>query len=320
MNKIILIMGIIFLVASPGFCATATPAAQIQAIGKIETAMFGFTYDNETESLRLDRIEEAVYGKKNTGDTTQRLTKLKNDLAADLMGKEIKPKEDTFADDSDSIKEPTTAGNPTGAAANAPGVDYPAINELEKLVFNQEYKSKDLNARLAKLEEKTFKTTYANDDFSTRVDRLRAQLKPPSLMDNAVAQSSNDFYDDAPVQLDKNYDLQSYDQGGFDYDSYNEQSNSRYAPPRFNIATAEKSMFRHTYQDDTMENRLARLETSMFGTTFDSDDQQDRLNRIASAYNAQKTAKKYDSNRLQQHVATGMQIGMFILMILACVL
>lgn len=319
MKKLLLIMSIILVTAGSGFCAAATPTTQLQAIDKIETAMFGFTYDNETESLRLDRIEESVYGKKNTGNTTQRLTKLKNDLSAELMGKEIAPKEDTFANDSDKIKEPTTVGNPTGAAANAPGVDYPAINELEQLVFNQENKSMDLNTRLAKLEEKTFKTTYANDDFSTRVDRLRAQLKPPSLMDNAIAQSSNDFYNDEPVQLDKNYNLQQYDQGDFDYDSYNERSNSRFAP-KFSLATAEKSMFKQTYQDDSMENRLTRLETSMFGTTFENDPQQDRLNRIASAYNAQKTAKKYDNNRLQQKMATGMQIGMFILMILACVL
>ncbi|MDR1327439.1 MAG: hypothetical protein LBJ74_03435 [Heliobacteriaceae bacterium] len=309
-------MGIIFLAASPGFCA---PPAQLQAIDKIETAMFGFTYGDETEELRLDRIEESVYGKKNTGNITQRFTKLKNDLSADLLGKEIAPKEDTFSDDSDKIKEPTVAGNPTGAAAGAPGVDYPAINELEKLVFNQEFKSTDLNSRLAKLEEKTFKKTYANDDFSTRADRLRAQLKPRSLMDNAIAQSSNDFYDGDAVELDKNYNLQSYDPDRFDYDSYNSRNNARFEP-KFNLATAEKSMFKRSYQDDSMESRLARVESSMFGTTFDNDSQHERLNRIASAHSAQKTAKKYDNNRLQQKLATGMQIGMFILMLLACVL
>lgn len=32
-------------------------------------------------------------------------------------------------------------------------VDYPSINELERKVFNQEFKNQDLNSRLANLEK-----------------------------------------------------------------------------------------------------------------------------------------------------------------------
>ena len=58
----------------------------------------------------------------------------------------------------------------------------------------------------------------------------------------------------------------------------------------------------------------------MFGTTFAEDNEQTRINRISSAYKATKSASRYDSNKFSQNMATAMQIGTMILMILACVL
>lgn len=69
-----------------------------------------------------------------------------------------------------------------------------------------------------------------------------------------------------------------------------------------------------------MDNRLSRLESTMFGTTFNSNSEQERLDRISSAYKAQKTASKYDSNKFSQNMATAVQIGTLILMVLACIL
>ena len=77
---------------------------------------------------------------------------------------------------------------------------------------------------------------------------------------------------------------------------------------------------KQNFSDDSMENRLARVEQYMFGTVFEGDDQQTRLDRISSAYNAQKSSGKYDTNKFSQTMGTGMQIGMLILMVLACIL
>jgi hypothetical protein len=316
----------IILCTSAVYAVPANKNAVI--LDKIEGSLFGFNFPNETEELRLNRIEQEVYGKANAGTTVQRLTKLGKDLAAGNIGKEIKPKEDTFADDSDKIVEAPkqkqkapNSGVTTGAGA---GVDYPAVNELEKLVFNKEFKEKDLNVRLAQLEQKTFKKTYANDDFNARMERLRGKLKPPSLMNNAIAQSSNNYFDDEPITLSRDYNLPAYQSpGGFDYDDYNAQ-NSQFsyakAPKKVNLSAIENSMFRQSFGSDSTENRLARIEGAMFGATFDSDDQHERINRVGSAYSAQKSAKKYDSNKFTQNMSTGLQIGMFILMMLACIL
>ncbi len=339
MKKLIIILSLILCAGTvPNtLCSAGVIPTTKTIIDKVETSLFGYTYPSETETKRLDRIELQVYGKTNTGTPKERLTKLGKDLAAQNIGSEIAPKEDTFAQESDKYKDEesynlakqngaaTGAASPVAQPAAGPGVDYPAINELEKLVFNQEFKSSDLNTRLDKLEQKAFQKSYAGEDFSTRVDRLRGQLKPQSLQNNAIAQSSNDYYfDDNPITLDRDYNLPMYNSPNtFNYDKYNatnDQFNYGRPQKKINLTAIESAMFKRSYQSDDIDKRLSRLENSMFGTVFDSDNEQARMNRISSAYKATKSVGKYDSNKFQQHMATGMQIGMFILMVLACIL
>lgn len=121
-------------------------------------------------------------------------------------------------------------------------VDYPSINELERQVFKKEFKNQDLNSRLANLEKKSLGQTYDSDPFSSRVERLQAKLKPNSFMDNSIAQSSNDFYDDGAIPLDKNYKLDEYQPPEFDYDAYNARNSK---PVKVNLASVEKSIFKN---------------------------------------------------------------------------
>ena len=309
MKKFIVILGILISI-SP--CFGATQYSSI--LDNIENSLYGFTYTTSDDATRLARIEQTVYGQaKSNKSISDRVSSLKKDMSADLIGHEITPKEDTFMEEDDIYKEEKLAQNsvpPAGA-----NVDYPSINELEKEIFKQEFKTKDLNSRLASLEQKSLGKTYENEPFSARVERLQAKIKPKSFMNNSIAQSSNGFYDEDVVQLDKNYKLDEYQPPEFDYDAYN----SRNAKPT-NLATVEKAIFKRTFANDNMDNRLSRLESTMFGTTFATDSENDRLRRISSAYKATKSASKYDSNKFSQNMATAMQIGTLLLMILACVL
>ena len=228
-------------------------------------------------------------------------------MSAEQIGNEIQPKEDTFAEEED-YRETIAQEQMPPAGAN---VDYPSINELEEKVFKQEFKNQDLNSRLAKLEKQALGQTYDNDAFSSRVERLQAKIKPESLMENKIAQ------DEDSIPLDKDYSLSGYEPPEFDYDAYNARNKK---PVKVNLASVEKSILQQSFNNDDINNRLSRLESTMFGTTFDSDTQEDRLRRISSAYKAQKTASRYDSNKFSQNMATAMQIGTILLMILACVL
>ncbi len=319
MKKFVLLIAITFLFGSGiSFALTASQAT----LGKIEESLYGFQYNNETELARLNRIENSVYGKTSNKSQTERLAKLSKDISAESIGKEIEPVEDTFAENSDYIEEEPVATS---------DVSYPAVDEMEKQMFNQVYAKQDIKTRLSNLEKKAFNKTYT-DDLSTRVDRLKAEIKPPSLMNNQIAQSSNSFYDEDVMPLQSDFHLNKYmSPNQFDYDAYNDMNNQRFqryentqnyssSPKKVSLSTVEKKLLRQNYSNDTTENRLARIENFMFGSEFSSDDINTRLNRISSAYNAQKSAGKYDSNKFSQNVGTALQIGTLILMVLACIL
>ena len=311
MKKLVIILTLIL---------TTTSAIANQTLDKIENSLYGFTYSSETDTKRLNRIEESVYGKASTGQIQSRIAKLSKDLSVNSMGQEIEPREDTFAQDEDSwvfAKEPTESSK----------MDYPVINELEKVAFQKEFKDQNIKTRLTNLEKKVFNKTYENEDLSTRTDRLKAQLRPQSFANNGIAQQENEFYNDDIAQLDKDYHLGSYGQNSFDYQSYNnfgrnQQPDSVFNPTSkpLNLSAIEKTLYRTKFENEPTKQRLSRIESSVFGTTFPNDSDGERLTRISSAINAQKSAKKYDSNRFNQNVSTAVQIGTLILMVLACIL
>lgn len=310
MKKTIILLSFIMLFNSNVF---ASPNSKM--LDNIENSLYGFTYSTMDETSRLNQIEETVYGQSKTNKPiNERISALKKDMSADLIGQEITPKEDTFMEEEDHYVEDKTLAQ---APSEASGVDYPTINEMEKQIFKKEFKTQNLNNRLAQLEKQALGQTYEKEDFATRVDRLQAKIKPKSFMDNSIAQSSNNYYEDDVIPLEKNYNLSQYGSSDFDYESYNTRNS---APQRVNLASVEKSLFKKSFNEESTDNRISRLESTMFGTTFSNDTEQERLNRISSAYKAQKSANKYDSNRFTQNMGTAMQIGTILLMILACVL
>lgn len=151
-----------------------------------------------------------------------------------------------------------------------------------------------------------------------------------------IAKQENDFYNGDIEKLDQDYHLPAYG-NMFDYDAYNYNNQMNYpnysdyddlgphttyskpAKP-LNISTIEKTLYKQKFENETMPQRLSRIETSVFGTTFANDSNTERIARISSAINAKKTAKRYDSNKFSQNMATAFQIGTLILMVLACIL
>ena len=320
MKKFILLM--IFMLN----CQVVLAETNSQILDKIEDSLYGYTYSNESDSVRLNRLEEKIYGKTSSGALQNRLAKLKKDISADEIGKEIEPREDTFAEPEDSwvfAKEPVESTN----------MDYPAVDELERTVFQKEFKDENLSSRLSKLETKTFGKTYENDELSIRVDRLKAEIKPKKFMENKLAQQENSFYDGDIDRFDDNYHLDSYGSDTFDYssmnsmqpqmyDDYDDYSSGNVFKPskQLSISSIEKTLYKTKFEDEPMAQRLSRVESSIFGTEFSNDSESERLMRISSAINAQKSARKYDSNKFGQSMATAFQIGTLILMVLACIL
>lgn len=288
-------------------------------ISKMEKSLFGIDYNNQTDDARLKRIEENVYGQASSKPMNQRVEKLSKDLAAEYFGQEIKPKADTFEDEENNYTEEIPK-----ADAN---VNYPIVDNLEAQVFKKEYKSLEINKRLAGLESKVFNKTYDSESLNSRVERLKSQIlkNRQTIVDNNLNDSNYPESTGAASDLPQNFDdfmsqnnnlaTQDYNSENSVFDSY--KSNSNISVP---LSAMEKSVLKKTFPDDTPSNRLTRLEVSMFNTSFIQDDEQTRIDRIASAYKAKKTASKYDSNKFSQHMSTAMQIGTMLLMVLAFVL
>lgn len=292
----------------------STPAlfamSNTELLSKIENSIFGYENTDKDVVSRLNLIEENVYGSASKSkNVDERLAKLNKDLGAEMYGQEIEPCEDTLAQEEEQQEV---------LSSQAPNIDYPVINELEKSVFNKEYKNLGVKDRLAQLENKLFSTNYANEDLSTRVDRLRDRVRPQAL----EPKLANDDYNISGYYPPMtNYDGMSLGGSSMSYDAdYYTNSVPQFQSSRVNLASVEKSLYNKNFKNDTMPNRLARVEQSMFGQSFDDQDEATRIQRIASVYNAQKSASKYDSNKFTQNMATAMQIGTMILMILACIL
>lgn len=323
MKKTIIFLALIFA------CPMVFASQYTSTLDKIENSLYGYTYSNESDTARVNRIEESVYGKASQGQMNNRIAKLKKDLSADEMGKEIEPKEDTFATPEDSwvfAKEP----------AESTKIDYPVINELEKDIFKKEFKDQNIKTRLSNLEKKTFGKTYESDDLSSRVDRLKAQIRPDTFMANGMDQQENMFYNDTASRMDEDFHIDSYGPPEFDYDEYNSRNNFSYPQDddyfsssspnvfkpakKLSLSSIEKALYKTKFENEPTEARLSRIESSVFGTNFSNDSESERIARISSAINAQKSARKYDSNKFGQNLATAMQIGTIILMVLACIL
>ena len=71
MKKIIIFLAL--LLASP----VALASQYSSTLDKIENSLYGYTYSNESESARLNRIEKQVYGSSSTSQMQTRIAKLK---------------------------------------------------------------------------------------------------------------------------------------------------------------------------------------------------------------------------------------------------
>lgn len=293
---------------------------------RVEKSLFGVDYNTQSDDARLKRIEKVVYGAPSSSPIQQRMNKISKDLSADLIGKEIKPKSDTFQDEEDEYKE-------TVPKADA-NINYPAVDMLEKSVFSKDFKTIDIQQRLTKLEKKVFNKSYS-DDLNTRVERLKVAISPQKL---AQSEDSTEDYDSSyiPNRGDNDYSSvfspssgsllgrRTIPEKSYDYSedevtggASGYQADADIVVP---LADLEKKVLKKSYPNDVVSNRLLRMELKVFNSTFTDDDEQTRLDRIASAYQAKKSAGRYDNNKFSQHAATAMQVGAFLLMILAAIL
>ncbi len=289
MKKIIIYIFILISFCLP-VSVNATSRIQTAEISKIETSLFGFDYVNDELNTRIARLEKAIYGKESTGDLNTRAKKLASDIVAEQIGLEIEPSEDTFRE-SDLVADNT--------------VNYPILDEIETKVFNKTFKNKDFHSRVVGLERHLFKKIYDVEDYSTRMDRIKAEVVPERLAREKVF-----GYDNSDV-INSN-ELSGLNQNRFSTQMPYGQEN--YTRPYANYGDYLEP------ENSTFDDELAQLEQNTFGTEFSNEDTQTRIKRLNSVNKAKKSFGRYDNAKFQQRMSTAMEIGAMLLMILAMVL
>ena len=293
MKKLYIYLLIIFFF-NIGFINTDALANSTQnaEISKIENNLYGFDYINDELKNRVARLEKTIYGKESTGDLSFRIKKLASDISADQIGLEINPSEDTFNEE-DTIADNT--------------VSYPIVDEIERNLFGTTYQNRDFHTRIVTIERKLFGKIYDVDDYSTRMDRIKTAAMPEAL----ALDKDRFIYDDNALASE---DLSGINSNRYGTMPYGQKNLTR---PYINYGEySDRSM----YPSGNIDDELAQLEHDTFGTEFSNDDIKTRLKRLKSVNKAQKSARKYDSQKFQQHMSTAMEIGAMILMILAMVL
>lgn len=273
----------------------ASAASSIStSIGSVESNIFGYEYSKESDASRIERIENYLYGEKNSGNLSKRLEKIQNDIGYTTpetltpnKNEQTKTAKSSSKQDNTSLKEDAS-------------VEYPMVDKMENELFKTTYKDENIYNRLNRLENKVFNKT-SDADLSTRVDRLASVVNPKkSKKRDSSFFSTND-------------DMNNYYQN-----SGLEPVNNQSLP--FQLAALEQDILKGEFQNDNTANRLNRLEEKMFNRTFNTDSDVTRVQRIMVAYDAKKNSYKYDNNKTMQNMAAISQFGGILLMILAMIL
>ncbi len=290
-------------------------------ITPIENSFYGIDYAEETDEKRLERLEETVYGTVQKGDIKKRINKLREDISADLIGKEIEARPDTFADDSPKTSYLNENNDKTEIYKEDENINYPVVDTMENIVFKKQFKNSNINNRLTKLESEVYNQVYPQEDLYTRVDRLKKTLL---IEENPQLAHFDDVFGDTDTPNYEDYEnyVPKYPRTTQQpiYDNNKDYSKVSDSDLNLAIEKLEKGILKRKHKNDDTNTRLSRIENKMFDTDFREDDTNTRLNRIATAYQAQKSSKKYMGLDLQEKLSTVMQIGMTVLLILAMVL
>ena len=302
-------------------------------LNEIERNYYGYTFSGSNSS-RLARVENAIYGTTSKQPENTRVEKIYKDLglATSNMANAV-PSGELLAQ-SQNI----------GPKADA-GIKYPVVDKLEQKTFNTVYANEDIYVRLSRLEKKIFPNSNKSTlSLNERVDALRDRVLGGT---NSVAVDIDPMTEEIVLGNGQKYygdeDEKSYfnkkfanDSSNYNYYSYENSKNPVPEKQSFEIAgdggeyaehyaqsydldILEKSLLGKRYTSETPSKRLARLETKVFQRTF-NDDEDARIQRLLAVTTAQKTSQEYDSNKWSRRINTGMQIGSILLMVLAMIL
>lgn len=234
MKKIVLIILIMMLmplnvIAKTSYSDKITP---------IEVAVFGYDYLNETDSLRIERLEKHLYGEKRKGNINSRLENIISDIGYSTS---VEKKKEVVAHQ----QEDST-------------VDYPIVDAMEQEVFKTTYEKENIYSRLDRLEQRIF-NQKTQGSLNERVERLAMSVTPAKKMNQMTSYDEkqlNEYYhrsgletiDDNSVPFQLAVLEQDLLKGNFENDNIAVRLNR-----------LEQKLFKRTFSSDSDISRLQRI-------------------------------------------------------------
>jgi len=258
--RIILLISLILFI-NPCFAAVQDKYPFVSAV---EQRLFGTKFQGESVDKRLNRIETNVFGLKNSGTVTVRITKLQTVFGQ--INVPSKPAVNT------KIK-PVSKINTTQKIQNEDSnIKYTIVDEMEKKILNRTYTKDNIYRRLSRLETVVFSGTI-NAPLSERVERLKLAIFGNSKTAN---NNNNNSFEESPQLSDESV--------------------------RLLLDRMENDVFSTSYPNEPVESRLSRLETKLFNSASPEDPVNDRIERLSAVVSARPTNELYkDMSSVRQY-------------------
>ena len=150
MKKIILIVFMLLIIPA---CVQAKSSLGSN-ISDIENLLFGYDYSNESDTVRVERIEKYLYGAKKNGNIPSRIKDIQTDIGYTAPVKApVAQVPETSGIGSNALNNSNLPSSELYGQKEDSSVDYPIVDSMELQVFNTTYKNESIYKRLDRLEQ-----------------------------------------------------------------------------------------------------------------------------------------------------------------------
>lgn len=233
---------IILVMTALAFCSNACFAdTPIQTqLSKIENEIWGFDYHDESDAVRIERVEKQVFGVANPKLTPEkRVDKITKSLGLETYEEARSSLSDLY------VMEQAGAG-----------AEYPQIDQLEGAILGSVYKDENIYKRLERLEKKVFGAKQEGE-LAQRTEALKKHSLATTSTNNApfYTQKDSNNYGYNTEGEDVKLQLAALENMIFATDFSQE-------PVPLRLNRLENKIFQRNFLDDEIQTRVSRIQAA----------------------------------------------------------
>ena len=139
--------------------------ANYPSVDKIESQIFGRTYEKENINTRLERLEKKLFGKVSSKSLQERVLILQDKVPHEKISEKIS----SHSHNNDQYDYDYGEYNYYSSKTESP-----EISVMEKKLFGQNFENEQMSKRLSRLENKLFGKSFDSQSDNVRTERLKS--------------------------------------------------------------------------------------------------------------------------------------------------